>query len=626
MLDQVYVNQSNGNIYLGEIRPDEGGRGAIVEFASSGARDVLPKNYNALTQVQEYGGGSFVVSPANGHIIFSDFDSKTVFDMDLGTGEVKPIVEDDAKMYFADFDCHPVDSNWVLALQENHHASKIEDIETTLVAVDSATKTVHVVAKGADFYAFPRFSPDGRQVCWTQWNHPNMPWNYTELWLADWSAGQISNQQVVAGRETKASVTQPQWGRDGSLFFVDDRTGYWQLYQKQGGEVRHIHVKGLEQAEFASPDWFLGASTYAPLTQEKMIAFYNMDGAKRGIVIDIETGAYTDPGFPIIDMDLNALKRTSDSSFALIGATATAPKSFFHLDITKPSELNVLKASTKVTFSDEFFARAHNIKFPRTRTQGGGFANALYFPPTSPDFHGSEGSLPPLIVSPHGGPTAQVMPGVYMRDQFWTTRGYALVQVNYVGSSGFGKEYMDGLEFLWGVGDIEDTVSCVDYLISEGLADPKRVGITGHSSGGYATMQALAMYPEVWGAGISESGISDMQAMFDETHKFESQYLQPLCFPEDTSPVERKRIIQERSPIHFTDRIKAPLLILSGADDNVVPPNQAHLMADKIRASGQSPVEVKVYEGEGHIFSKASTLKDMEVRREAWFRKYLVGE
>jgi dipeptidyl aminopeptidase/acylaminoacyl peptidase len=212
-----------------------------------------------------------------------------------------------------------------------------------------------------------------------------------------------------------------------------------------------------------------------------------------------------------------------------------------------------------------------------------------------------------------------------MRDQFWTTRGYALVQVNYVGSSGYGKEYINLLDLQWGVSDIADAVSCVEYLASEGLIDPKRVGITGHSAGGYATMQALCKYPAVWAAGIAESGISDMQAMFDETHKFESQYLQPLCFESDTPPEDRKRIIQERSPIHWTENIEAPMLILSGEVDEIVLPNQANLMAEKVKKGG-SIVDAFVYESEGHNFVNGSTLKDMEIRREAWFRKYLVDK
>jgi Tol biopolymer transport system component len=209
---------------------------------------------------QSDGGASFVTRQTDGYLIFSDFESKVVYELNPETLEVKPIVEEDKKIYYADFDVHPVESKWVAAIKEDHHPAKIEDIENTLVVIDSTTKATSTIAKGADFYAFPRFSPDGKQVCWTQWNHPNMPWNYTELWVADWQDGKISNDRVIAGHEAKASVSQPQWSPDGSLFFVDDRTGYWQLYHMTEGSTRHIHVKGLEKAEFASPDWWLGRS------------------------------------------------------------------------------------------------------------------------------------------------------------------------------------------------------------------------------------------------------------------------------------------------------------------------------------------------------------------------------
>ena len=204
------------------------------------------------------GGASFVIRDSDGHIVFSEFESKTVFDLDPETLETTPIVEEDSKIYFADFNVHPIDSKWVLVIKEDHHPAKIEDIQNTLVAIDSSTKTVSTIAKGADFYAFPRFSPDGQKVSWTQWNHPNMPWNYTELWVANWKDGQVANERVVAGRDAKASITQPRWGPDNTLFFVDDRTGYWQLYHMTDHEVKHVHVKGLEKAEFAQADWCLG--------------------------------------------------------------------------------------------------------------------------------------------------------------------------------------------------------------------------------------------------------------------------------------------------------------------------------------------------------------------------------
>ncbi len=369
------------------------------------------------------------------------------------------------------------------------------------------------------------------------------------------------------------------------------------------------------------------SSTYASLSPDKLVAFYNLDGAQRAIMIDVETGDFTDPNLPINEVSFNALKCTSLKSFAVIGSSADAPKTLYHINLDNPNDMKVLKTSMEISFPKTFFSAAQNIKYPRSQSQEGGHAYGLFFPPTNPDFVGPQGTLPPLIVAIHGGPTWQTGAGLYLRDQYWTTRGYALVQINYVGSSGYGKQYASLLRGQWGVADIADAASAVDYLAEQGLIDRKRVGITGLSAGGYATMQALAVYPDIFAAGVAESGISDMQAMFDETHKFESQYLQPLCFPANTntSDEERSRIIRERSPIHQAQRIKSPLLILGGKEDKIVPPTQATRLARAIEKNGGT-VEVVVYEGEGHIFTRGENVRDSVVRMEGWWGRFLLGE
>jgi dipeptidyl aminopeptidase/acylaminoacyl peptidase len=369
------------------------------------------------------------------------------------------------------------------------------------------------------------------------------------------------------------------------------------------------------------------SSTYAPLTGPKLLAFYNLDGAKRAIVIDVATGDFTDPDIPINDVSFNTVKRTSPSSFAVIGSTAEAPKTLYHIDLSNGANMKALKTSMKISFPKTFFSPAQNIKYPRTRSPEGGHAYGLFFPPTNPDFTAPNASLPPLIVAIHGGPTWQTGAGLSLRDQYWTTRGYALMQVNYVGSSGYGKAYASLLNAQWGIADIADAASAVDHLAAAGLIDKSRVGITGLSAGGYATMQALVVYPDVFAAGVAESGISDLKAMFDETHKFESRYLQPLCFPADThsSDEEKRQIIVKRSPIHNASRIKSPLLILGGRDDKIVPPSQATRLAAEIEMQG-GEVEVVVYEGEGHISTRGENVRDSVERAEGWWRRFLLRE
>jgi dipeptidyl aminopeptidase/acylaminoacyl peptidase len=348
-----------------------------------------------------------------------------------------------------------------------------------------------------------------------------MPWTSTELWIADFEDGKLSDAKCIAGKETSSAVTQPNWGNDGSLFFVDDRTGHWQLYRWDGTAVKHIQLEGLDEADFAGPEWMLGCQWYTPLTDDTLLAFCNKDGSHDALVINAKSNTYTRTGCPINQVYFNSVKRISASKVAVIGATATNPSSLYVIDLAQPQTPRLLKSSIEISFSPSYFSKANLIKFPRVHGPGGGHAYGVFIPPHNPDFTAPSDSLPPLIVAIHGGPTWQEGLGVYVRDQFWTTRGYALVQVNYVGSSGFGRDYLRALDAQWGVSDIADAVNCVEYLAKEGMVDGKRVGITGHSAGGYATMLAMGVYPDVWKCGVAESGISDIQVMVEETHKFE---------------------------------------------------------------------------------------------------------
>ena len=504
--------KKNGKLYLLEIRPTEEGRGAIIEYTDGQGRDVLPKEYSALSQVHEYGGGSIVVRESDGHLVFTDLKTKGVFDLDPSTGDVKPIIDADEKVYFADFDCHPVDEKWLLAIKEDHHPPTIDQFENTVVVMDTASKAVHTIAKGCDFYSYPRFSRDGKKVSWIQWNHPNMPWDTTELWVADFEGARVSNAKAIA-HEAKASATQPIWADDGTLFFADDRTGWWQLYRYSNDKVEHIALKGLEEAEFGHPDWWLSSQTYAPLAKDKLLAFYSKDGYKRLILVNPEDYTWKDLSCPIIEVSFCVMKAINASSVAVIGATKSQPSSLFTIDIDNACQPHLLKSSSSTTLPEAFAPTAQLIKFARTRSSKGGHAYALFYPPTNPNYTGPTDKLPPLIVAAHGGPTWQEQPGLYLRDAFWTTRGYALVQINYIGSAGFGKHFISLLKSEWGLGDIQDGVSCIDHLSSLNLINPKKVGVTGHSAGGFYTMQSLGLFPEVYTCGIAESGISDLSVV-----------------------------------------------------------------------------------------------------------------
>ena len=562
---------------------------------------------------------------ADGHLIFTDIASKAVLDLDPDSRSTATIIEGDTKIYYADFHAHPHDSRWILAIKEDHHAPTIGAVANTLVVIDAYSKQTSTIASGADFYSFPRFSPDGKQICWIQFSFPSMPWHFTELWIADFDDGKFSNRKHIAGNEVKASITQPLWASDGSLYFVDDRTGWWQLYRFAEGKVDHIALNGLEEAEFGGPDWWLGSQTYGPLTPDSLVAFANKDGRRNLILVDVKTSSWKDLGCPVVEAVFNALKVVESNTVAIVGATPSIAQSLFLVDVNNASTPKVLKSSVDKRLPEEYASVAKNIRFPRVHGPGDGHAYGLFFPPTNPQYEAPAGSLPPLVVAVHGGPTFQEFPGLYMRDAFLTTRGYAVVQVNYVGTTGYGKKYTSLLDEQWGVSDIADAVNCVEYLAKEGFIDMNRVALTGHSAGGYATMQGLAVYPDVWACGVAESGISELSAMLADTHKFESQYLQGLCWPADATEEEIQETIKDRSPITRASQIKAPILIMGGDIDPICPPNQQTMLAEKIKESGTT-VELRMYEGEGHIFTKGTTLKDMEVKREAWFRKYLVDE
>ena len=546
-LEQIQVNEANGKIYLLEVRPHEEGRGAIVEYANSIPRDVLPERYSALSQVHEYGGASFIVRN-DGRIIFTDFDTKGVFVLDPETQEVNLLGTADPKVYYADF---TVNAKYIVAIREDHHPAKIEEIKNSLVII-SGSRQVKTLVEGSDFYSFPRFSPDGKKLCWISWNHPAMPWTNTELWVADVKGDELENATCIAGRTIESSITQPVWGNDSALFFVDDRTGHWQLYQWNGSDARHIQLNGLEEADFAGVDWCLGCQWYTPMMDdETLVAFCNSNGAHEALVINTKTNEYKSAGFPVNQVFFNSVKRVSATEVAVIGATAEAPASLMLLDLTKANSPRILKSSINVDFPSSYFSKAKSIKFPRIYGSGGGHAYGVFVGPKNPEYSAPAGTLPPLIAAVHGGPTWGEGLGVYMRDQFWTTRGYAVVQVNYIGSSGFGRDFVNLLNGQWGVGDIADLASCVDYLAKEGLIDGQRVAVTGHSSGGYATMQAMCIYPEIWSCGVSESGMSDLQVMAEETHKFEVRpyssrhtlelTMYTVSIPTNT-PVHRRRL------------------------------------------------------------------------------------
>lgn len=355
-----------------------------------------------------------------------------------------------------------------------------------------------------------------------------------------------------------------------------------------------------------------------------MVAAYIREAASRLIVIDLTTGAYKDLQIPIIDLNFNGIRRVSDNSFTVIGSTGITPSALYLIDIKSSSHIKVLKSSTDVIIPNGFVSKAEHISAPRLDV-GKDKTYALYNPPNNPNYVAPKGTLPPAIMLMHGGPTAQSTPGLSLVIQYWTTRGYATIEVNYVGSSGYGRAYRDALNGKWGISDVEDAASVAGYLVSEGYIDPNRIGIVGGSSGGYVALQALCNFPKIWAGGISLYGISGLEILYKTTHKFEAHYMDYLLFggAKNIDDKEKEALFHDRSPCYHADKIKAPTLLLQGSDDKVVPPDQAIDMEKSIKAIG-GDVRLVMFDGEGHGFRKAPNVLKAKEEEEAWWTKTLV--
>ncbi|KFZ03910.1 hypothetical protein V502_10558 [Pseudogymnoascus sp. VKM F-4520 (FW-2644)] len=630
-LHEVVVNEAKGAIYSIESRPKEDGRYTIVEHSITGARDVLPPNFSAHAKVQENGGGSVAIDPV-GDLIFSDNKTCNVFKLNPRSGDVTCLAAAEDGIRYADFSVHPREPHLILAIKEDHRKATPEtqatDVINTLVVIDLRTKTEHTVVQGDDFYSHPKFSPSGTLISWIQWSHPDMPWTGTVLYTGRWSAGKVTNVKKVAGEAMSESISQPRWGLDDTLFFASDQPGYWQLFCVKNGDVQPITVKGLESADFAIAEWRLGSSTYFALSATTLVAAVIVHATSNVILIDLETFTYHNLGLPFADLSLagNGVFRVSTTSFAVVGSTTTSPKELALVSVADPSvpEITTLKSTLALSIPKEMFSTATYLAIPRTAgPDPSGVVHLFYFPPHNPRFVGEPNTLPPLLILLHGGPNGLATPALDMSIQFWTSRGYALCAVNYAGSTGFGREYCEKLSGWWGILDTADAASAVNYLVKERMADGSRVGVYGGSAGGYATLQSLHMYPNLWAAGISLYGISDIEALLADSYKFESHDVERIMLSL-TAPEDKKRVMQERSPRYHAEKITAPLLLLQGSIDVAVPPEQTWAMARVMQAGGKI-AKVVEFEGEGHGWIKEENIKRSFEEQEKWWKEYLVN-
>lgn len=577
------------DLYWIEGRPDEDGRQVIVRRASGGAiADVTPAGFNARTRVHEYGGGDYAVS--GGTAWFTNFDDQRVYrqDADGAPSAISP----DGDIRHADLTVDAARER-VIAVREDHTHSDIDAVNT-LVALDwSGRRDATVLASGNDFYSTPKLSPDGRRLAWLTWNHPNMPWDGTELWVGELDAtGEVVSSRKVAGGE-RESIYQPEWGPGGELYFVSDRTGWWNLYRS----TRKVDEPLIRiEEEFGGPQWVFGRSHYRVLDSGDIVCIHARSNVHRLSRLSISTGELSHVQLLYLYLDGISV---SGNKAAMLAASPTHSLRVLVLDLNTGGE-EVVKAAVSTHIDPANFSIPKAIEFP---TEGGVTAHALHYPPRNAEYEGEEGSRPPLIVHCHGGPTSAAYPVYNLEYQYWTSRGFALVDVNYGGSTGYGREYRDRLRGMWGVIDVDDCVNAAKYLVEQGLADPSQVAITGGSAGGFTTLLALTKR-DFFRAGASHFGVGDLVSFSKETHKFESRYLDTLVgpMPESTD------LYLDRSAVNFAGHLSCPIILFQGLEDRVVPPSQAEEFVAACKAK-RLPYAYLPFEGEQHGFRRAANIR-----------------
>jgi dipeptidyl aminopeptidase/acylaminoacyl peptidase len=575
------------SILWSEGRPQEQGRNVVVQRDADGSlRDSNPAPFNARTRAHEYGGGAFVPLAAGGLVICHD-DDQQLYRIDAA-GEARQLTHE-ARQRYADAVVDRTRDR-LIAVREDHRNTGAEAV-STMAAVSLATGASHVLAEGHDFFSSPALSPDGRHLAWLTWDHPNMPWDGTTLWLADvLSDGTLADAEAIAGGPAE-SIYQPLWSPQGELHFVSDRSGWWNLYRWRNGAAEALQPMA---AEFGQPQWAFGMSSYGFDAAGRILCCFNAEGVSRLALLDGDRFDIIESPFVAID----GVKVGADFA-AFIGATPTQAAAVVRLDLGT-HEFEVLRASGRTQVDDAFVSQAEAISFP---TEGGLEAHAFFYAPANRDHTGPHGARPPLIVVCHGGPTGACDASFKWAIQFWTSRGFAVVDVNYGGSSGHGRAYRDRLNGRWGVVDVDDCVNAARFLIARGDVDGDRVAIRGSSAGGYTTLSALT-FRRFFKAGASHYGIGDLEALVADTHKFESRYLDRLIGPYPAA----KALYRERSPIHFTDRLSSPMILLQGDEDKAVPPAQAQAMFEAVDAKGL-PVAYLLFAGEQHGFRRAATIR-----------------
>lgn len=585
------------------MRPAEGGRCVILRFTPDHRiHDVLAPPWNARTRVHEYGGGAYKVHHMA--VYFTHLTDQRIY-VTTPDGSPAPITPPLAYRY-ADFtfDAH---RQRLICVREDH-SRRCSEPRNTLISMTLDGGDVQTIVAGGDFYSSPRISPDGRTLAWITWNHPAMPWDHTTLWVGSLGADHTVRHPIQVAGVHEESIVQPRWSPENVLYFISDRSNWWNLYRWTGDEVTPICPT---QAEYATPPWLFAQSNYVFVSENVILCSYATMGRWHLGTIDTETGDFRE--LPTPYTQINNLQILNRTAVFLGGSPSDVPAIVaFDLDTDRPT---VVRRSSDVVVDARYVSTPTPMEFP---TEGGRTAHAFYYAPRNPDFRAPEDERPPLLVCVHGGPTAAASTTLSWTTQFWTSRGFAVIDVNYGGSSGFGRAYRQRLNGCWGVVDVEDCVNAATYLVNAGLVDGERLAIRGGSAGGYTTITA-ATFRSVFNAGASYYGISDLEVFRQDTHKFESRYLETLVgrYP------EHQARYHDRSALQFLDQLKTPLILFQGLEDPIVPSNQAEMIVDALKRHGQ-PVAYVPFVGEQHGFRRADSIQ-RSLEAELYFYAHIFG-
>ncbi|MDH4142186.1 MAG: prolyl oligopeptidase family serine peptidase [Chloroflexota bacterium] len=578
------------DVYWVESRPSEGGRSVLVRRDRDGTTsDLTPSPFDVRTRVHEYGGGAYTA--AGGTVVFSDRGDGRLYRLDPGDRVPVPITPEGAWRY-ADLRFDERRRRFI-AVREDHRG-RGQPVATIVEIPLDGDREPRILVDGPDFLAAPRLSPDGRRLAWLEWDQPDMPFFATRLRVAPvLGDGMLDRSDLAAGGHDE-SIAQPEWSPDGVLHLVSDRSGWWNLYRLAPGP--RLEPIAPMNAEFADPAWTLGMASYGFLPDGSIVAAARSDGRDRLLHIR--------PGEQVADVEtrfteFTGLRVGADVVIAIAGSPTEAP-AVVAIDPRTLDPTGLYRRSSSVKIDPADISVAEAISFA---TSGGRVGHALYYPPTARGIIGPEGERPPLVVHVHGGPTSNASSGLSLEIQQFTGRGIAFVDVDYGGSSGYGREYRSALDGTWGVVDVDDCVAAARYLVDRGDVDPARLAIEGGSAGGYTTLRALTT-TDVFAAGISRFGVFDLEMLVQDTHKFEARYLDTLVGPYPAA-IDRYR---ERSPIHALDRVACPVLVLQGLDDRVVPPSQAEAFVGALAARG-IPYAYIAFDGEGHGFRGSAAIR-----------------